>query len=534
MTTLDPGDANALVQLRALLDHARQAARTAAPVARLTALVLLDAVNERVTHLAVQTLPNVNVTSRAQFEDMYGAIKTALGTRLDSRHGWAEARRLHRARNDAQHEGLGGDPALLPGWIAATELYTRSLVLATFGVDLDQVHLAEAINDPELADHLRVAEQQLHTGDAAAALTSVRDAFNTAFRAWLDQHKDAHQTWSSPPRSFDEFREIGKMIEGSRNLTAAQAFAYDPAEYTWFSQLTHADPESVTTDEAERALVFVFWWIVRWEAINATWVSNRDRYFRWMERELVAKARTEPDRSTRIDRFSVERVGLRSQYRITFALVDVPAAEQYPNWSAQVDARLKGMTQAGIERWMLEQTGDINVYVTSDVDTDVLVNAVRQALAAADHDIAEIAEQGRRDAEREEARRAAFTASVEQLDGQFPTWVRKVYLSAKGITSGWQASQLRVAFGDDLIQHLRHVRDLLVAHELIGSALIRGDEIQVEPELTADDLITVLREIDHEVTSLIEANAQLRRNDVAAMTSFNDRLAASLNRSGAL
>ena len=49
--------------------------------ARLTALVLLDAVNERITHLAAQSLPEVQIGARDSFEDMYSKVKEARGRR---------------------------------------------------------------------------------------------------------------------------------------------------------------------------------------------------------------------------------------------------------------------------------------------------------------------------------------------------------------------------------------------------------------------------------------------------------------------
>jgi hypothetical protein len=122
----------------------------------------------------------------------------------------------------------------------------RSLVLATFSVDLDQLDLAHSSRRPDLAGHPRSAKQQLHGGYAATAREPVRKALDVAFRTRLDQHPAAHEDSesSSLSRSFDEFREVTTLIEGARNLGATQTLAIDPVEHRWLSQVAKARSET--------------------------------------------------------------------------------------------------------------------------------------------------------------------------------------------------------------------------------------------------------------------------------------------------
>ena len=63
------------------------------------------------------------------------------------RDGWADVRRRHRARNSAQHEGLGADCEDLAAWAAATGSIVASLARAVFGVELSAARLSAAVAD---------------------------------------------------------------------------------------------------------------------------------------------------------------------------------------------------------------------------------------------------------------------------------------------------------------------------------------------------------------------------------------------------
>ncbi|TDV42571.1 hypothetical protein [Actinophytocola oryzae] len=524
MTSLSPDHANALVQLRALLEQARQSASTTSPVGRLTALVLLDAVNERVTHLAVQTLPDVRVGARDLFEEMYSKVREALASRWSRDHGWAEVRKLHRARNNAQHEGLGADPALLPGWAIATEQYTRSLVQAVFTVSIDEVHLADAITDPDIATEVRNGEEALTDGDVVAAMDAIGRAFRQAFDRWLGQHSRAHRNGFATYYSIhiDGFEEVDKALRQTRDLVIAQSFAIDPAEYTWYSYLRNVDPITVTSEEARRALAFVFWWIVRWEAINQTIVPETVRRGRRLER-LAVKTRA-TDRPARLESVTLKRhtVGRRVA---TFELTDLPPREMYEDWREAFATALMALDRADT-RFVALVDDSLSMEITDDVDAAALVRQLKDLLRATEAQAALLRKQRAQEKERSDEKRIAFTDAMAALADQMPAWVEEVVPTSIENACNGVPFGLQINLADHAREHWGKIGEVIRAHQLVTAAYTTSStaSIQVEPELDAAGAVTVLRDSDPQVTPYLQAELQRVQDEERAHNELLSRL----------
>src|SRR5687768_13127119 len=109
---LTPTTAVAVTLLRSLLERAIQEGQSGAPLARLTAVILLDGANERAMHIAA-TAASVDVGEYDKFEVVYSKIVGAIGSSWD-RSAWPDVRQLHRVRNLAQHLGVNADRDNLP------------------------------------------------------------------------------------------------------------------------------------------------------------------------------------------------------------------------------------------------------------------------------------------------------------------------------------------------------------------------------------------------------------------------------------
>ncbi|WP_410659572.1 hypothetical protein [Amycolatopsis sp. lyj-112] len=485
---------------------------------RLTALVLLDAVNERAVHLAVQTLPDVEVKPRDTFEDMHNKVKNSLGVKWDvTRSGWADVRTLHRSRNSAQHEGVGADPTLLPGWSIATESYTNSVVAAVFDIELGTVHLSSAIQTSELRSYLQSAEELLDQGKAGEALGKVDAAFSPAFQEWLQVHERAEGGRS---RISYEMKKAGldKIVTIARDLTAAQAFATDPGEYVWFSELRQAGSAMVTVEEVNRALVFVFWWIVRWEAVNATLVSNFDRAVRLDEQRIRAISREVPWQSARINALHAVPMQNYGGSRVSFDIGNLPAEEdRRADWSIAIREKLKTVDVVGVSQWQFTWPSEISAVALHDANTDVLIASVLELLRDAESDVIAAAERRAEETAREQAERDAYELEFARHRGEFPDWVESAFLSAeKLILNGEVQSRLRLEVDESITRVYSEASALLRERDVtIRYSYNTPTIFEVSPELAISDLIAVLRGIDSEICAKA-TEAQLLFNEQAA------------------
>lgn len=439
---LSPLEADALVQLRALLTYAKNASRTGARMNRLVAVVLLDGVNERVTHLACTTL-GVEVTARTSFEDMASKLKEKLGSKW-SMPGWSDVRKLHRVRNGAQHEGAGADRDDLAGWRVATEKYANGLVVSVFGVHLDRVVLADCIANDEIRASFAAAEEFAREGNVTGTVLQVREAYDVAQRGWRITSKLS----SRMPRFYrdlqDPMKQIDDQLHQLSELSSDQVFASDPAELMWFTKAIRIDPSLLSIEEAERALAFAFWWIVAWESAAATFVdANKRQWDRVLGKRRVRRG-TGPawvsDVTAEMESTLTEGRARQDDWEITFHLSDVPATdEHFDLWNRELVSRIaphyayrdgsqRGARFVGVDR---DGTVRLRVPANADWDHDAVVQRLNQALIEAE----EATDAHLREAER---RRAEIDEDIAAFSG-----IRDAYPE---LASSWLVSTEKSVF----------------------------------------------------------------------------------------
>lgn len=520
--TVTPLAAQELVQLKALLDQAVTAAKSGAAVQRLTAVVLLDAVNERVMHVVATPLGAV-IPERATFDQAAEKIAGPLGNTWN-RAGWQDVRRLHRVRNLAQHEGLAADRDLLPAWTAATVLFTRTLVELVYGVNLDEVTVADAVRDPEIAGSLRSAETALAVEDAPTAVRAAGEAFFGARRKWLSRRPGRepfafHRIGGST--SFnDPLRGVADALKEIVESDAVSAFATDPAEHLWFRSIIADRMTPPTEAEAQRAVAFAFWWIVRWEAFSATYPVDR----RQAQQQALRRTRRSPEDVARVEGVQV-RLYDGGPGRAKFGLVDVPPDELFDDWARAVAARLADVTGAAHPH--VESSGTLTVTVTAEADYVALALSVAAAVALAEEDVrvsqAAAAQQ-----------RAAHKRLDEEYRGrlrehQLPEWVVDVGLSLSRSAGPDLVRALTLRIAPDFAPAELHT--FLREHDATEAyyGAINGDHL-LTPVLGPERLASLLWEADAAVRPVVEERVNAVEQRQRAERTARDAIVEALRR----
>ncbi|MEU7846929.1 hypothetical protein AB0B69_05935 [Micromonospora parva] len=485
--------------------------RIGSRITRLVAVILLDAVNERATHLAATTL-GVEISAKSKFEDLVAKVKETLGPSWQTT-AWPEIRRLHRVRNNAQHEGAGADRDEIAGWRAATERYTKALVHAVFDVDIDRVMLGEAIDNVEIRAALIAAEENLRRGDASSAISETTRAFTMARDLW----REVHRAGKSPlpfrkPLDSDTYRELRAAIETVRDANVSQVFSPDPAEYLWFVEITSVDPQTVHLSEAERALVFVFWWLVGWQATAPSFEG--DRQSRWIEASRKVRRGAGPAKISDLQiRFRQMRVlgdpalpsgALKEEWEIEFLLEDVPPPDKFDTWRMMLIDQLRQSDGPGGIFFHVTDLGALRCHVPADREdaAEALAVKVTRSLLATEEEIVRKeagAEEMRREQERADL---AFSAGIEKHRDSFPAWVISVEQSSDTL-------------GPAVLLHVHPEAQEMVRKELFELSRYRCfnagiGRLTIGPRPSIEALLALFNEVDPAVTDKIAEAEQLR------------------------
>ncbi|MEU3615809.1 hypothetical protein ABZ725_26250 [Streptomyces sp. NPDC006872] len=526
MTTapLSPETVTNLVQLRALLSSADQASLSSSPVTRPMAVVLLDAVNERATHFAATYL-NLTIPNKASFEQLMQIVKDHLGARWTT-STWPDIRRLHRTRNLVQHEGLEVDQKNINTWAAVTSSYTRSLVSAVWDTDINETTLAEAVKDPKICQLLKDAERCIEENSPAKSLANSRQAFDFAYKLWRKHYRRRIPFHSKPMgrQIIDEksFKYLEGEIAEVNEASVAIAFSGDPGEYVWFRDITsNADAIQISTlDEAQRALGFVFGWVIRWEAFQESFIPDR-RSVREQESRCVRSSNT----AARVSSVSVTRQGGR--FLVEVSLSDVPPVNEYNAWSSKLTTLLNKGKKAS-DWWRVTNSGVINIRLSQGSgESREIFETVSNALLAADVEVQRdrLADEASREAKRVEAQ--AYAEEFEENKSTFPAWVTKVWLTDDlTIMSGHPQSRLRVSLSDDAADHWKNIVADLPLHELVDSCIFewQGHVIRIEPQLTVTEIGEALQSVSESIEGLISQQRARRDEEESGRYSLEAEL----------
>lgn len=280
---LTPAEAEAIVTVRSLLDEAIVRASDSTVVGRRIAAVLMDGAAEAAMTVGLAQFDDAP-TKTTSFEELHRRLTEHLraAKRLrasEGLDGWADVKRLRQVRNNAQHQQIPPDDQTLVSWTGAVRRFVTHVVAASYQVELTNISAATSIEHDELRGLFTEAEAARAAGDTRTVVGTLVRVFDTARRLWDSQRKEATgQSWSLP---FADDRALSKSIDAAtrhlnETLTVAP-FALDLGEYFWWKKLLRDAQNSrilVTTADAERAMRFVFTWIIRWESFNARYVDR--------------------------------------------------------------------------------------------------------------------------------------------------------------------------------------------------------------------------------------------------------------------
>jgi hypothetical protein len=318
-------DLEDLVRLRHTLLHAEQLAADLSEWGRHTALVALDGACEYAMRLslAFRKVPQ----PKGGFPDLISGLDEELGAAW-SPPGRRDVLDMHSARNRAQHGGVLPDPALSPRWRDAVDVFIRSLVHAVYEVDLDDVLLAAAVIDPRLRSDMERVELLLADGDHKGAFGAAVALLGRARSRWRDQQQDAYG-WMPVADDSDPLPDMLDAAHRGTDYADVGVFADDLGEYHWLlaTRQQAAQGIALTHDDARRAALFVYHWLLRWQHFDAHY--PRDRW-RAAYAELAppvtidGEGRPEPARVMAID--FAQRLELAGRYwrRIDVVVANIP------------------------------------------------------------------------------------------------------------------------------------------------------------------------------------------------------------------
>lgn len=503
----DPIMVTNLVSLRLMLEDAESRIRHATRSTRGSALVTLDAVNERAAHL-VALHRNIVPGQRATLDDLHSRL---VG---DLKHWtpgvWPQIKSLREARNSAQHKGIVCDAGDLPVWTAATRTYVTSLISAQFAVDLLRVVLADAITNADLRRFVEEASRHLEDGDPSASIGASLRALREALNGW--QGLQRHRRHRPPiggsrlggPTSADE--TIERMVR--RDLESS--FATSAAEHAWVDAIRREPQELLDLDDAERVLSFVFSWITGYEAAISTWVPDRRRRAEIARRQVRQSAG--PAKIADVEVFSGSTPGGHTLNAV-FSLRDVPAADSFDEWFRALSGNLRPSTE---KRWWVGQDGSVVLKVFGGSPGREDVANLQQALMVAESMVEDSAAI-RRQREEDEAATAAERANeVLGIKDRLPAWVRELRWVPSGhphllgtSNGGWEVTVDPDVASLDLndaeedlsdafqVHRRRTIWEALREHELVQLCFsTRTDSVGIiAPDIQTETLVEILTSI---------------------------------------
>lgn len=325
-----------------MLREGQQRAQDRTHTGRHLAAIQLDGACEHAMMLCVGELQE---TPAKTFHGNFDLLKSRLAGRWVA-DGWSGVNRLHGTRTEAQHRGTVPDPAEFARWSADAERFIKSLVAATFSVELQTVGTATAVESDEVRAELERAEAELNEGQFKESLRLSKHAFELARVKWSVERRDALGPEKPSPMPMQDVtaEDIRQAVERTKDLTEVTPFASDLGEYIWLRSTGKAywDDAPVTQEDAERAFAFVIGWVLRWEAFSHRYTT--DRVGKW-RRSLRPHTTRDPSREPHIGSVEVltpARHSTRDERRaiLLLTLADLPD----PGWASWLQAFRKKLS----------------------------------------------------------------------------------------------------------------------------------------------------------------------------------------------
>ncbi len=346
-----------LLALRGMLDLAVRTARKQDEISRSTAVVLLDAACERAVHMVA--VSQAVAQKRDDFAQLVGNVRASLGAAWSPGHLPA-IRKLHLARNKQQHEAWGRTGRTWnPGALQPPRVY-REPCLCRVWRQLGQVSLGLAIRRLDLRADFEEAAALIERDEPEEAVSKFVQLFQKASAEW-SSFAGPISGFYSESLSFKALDKEGhdrlqRQIDRMWGMALYSPLAIDPpGELAWFLQ---ARREHFFADrgDAERAMNFVFWWLIAFEAAPAQ--EAVDRRARWH----LARRRPRVGNGPAI----IEQAGWHSTSQrsgqLTLTIASVPEPESFDVWRDALQALVIGERRAA--NFHIDESGHASITVS--------------------------------------------------------------------------------------------------------------------------------------------------------------------------
>lgn len=495
---LEPNVIRNLVQVRGLLDRAVEETRQVAEYRRTTGIVLLDAVNERVLYEATTHL---NMPVRREFSQQLDDLAAALGRTWDS-GGLSNVRRLHRARNTVQHEGLGVDRDDIEPFIDATRTFVSAVVSTVFDMNIWRMSRGFAIASDWLAQPFFEAELALERQDAEECVRSLGEVLDR-IRERTTQFAGESRGWRTQPRGLFGTRNEGDAYLDARlneveDLAVFSSLGADASRVLWFQRLTR-EAAAATLEEAERALGYVFWWVAAFESSPV--IDDSNRQLEWEVRQRKVRDTAERAHIHSVDAGAPEF----GMIDMKIALADVPDTFGFDAWQHAMSSVLTANPVWSSVRVYLDNTATLHAAVPDDVDLRQLRDELDRVLAQTEEVVVQrrTADEATRIAH--EDARAAFQAGVEASGHILPDWVADVRLvigEGYGPPEPSVGFRITPRFGGNMLE----LANALNADPRVEQ-IYHSRTWQIEPVMPVTELAEVLDTVTHLVVAWAEGQA---------------------------
>jgi hypothetical protein len=188
--------ASRLAFIRYLHHLGIEQSRLPEPQSSAAVLTLHDAV-ESFLLLAAEQLGAAPPREFTQYWDALSPAKLNSGVNLAVKQGMV---RLNKVRVALKHHGVQPGPAAIAQVISDAAAFFAANTQLVFGVDYDQVSMADVIEQQRVRDLVRVAESAAAGGDYLAAMVALTDAGDML----LTPRRNNGGSWGRSPLLFDE------------------------------------------------------------------------------------------------------------------------------------------------------------------------------------------------------------------------------------------------------------------------------------------------------------------------------------------
>lgn len=221
--SLSPDEASRLAFIRYLHHQAVQQGTLPEPQSSAAVLLLHDAV-EAFLLLAAEHLSATPPREFGQYWDVLSPAKLTGGVDLAVKQGMV---RLNKIRVNLKHHGIQPGKAAIDQGIADAATFFAANTQLVFGIDYDQVSMADVIEQEKVRELVRKAEAANASGDHISAMVALSDACELLL---LPRRSDSRKP--SPLRFGHDIRwwgldRVKKALRPPRNDRGVDPYAND-------------------------------------------------------------------------------------------------------------------------------------------------------------------------------------------------------------------------------------------------------------------------------------------------------------------